>query len=366
MVGRALASLRRVRAVLWLELFYILRDRTSRALLAGVPALQLMLFGYAVNLDPHGVTLAISGESSSALLDLVGTDGRFRIVASGLPPGGAVRMVADGSALVGIELPAADASAGETPAAVARVVADAADPAAVRPALAALQSAFLQRVVAADHLGGGPRIDVEWRYNPEGRTAWSVVPGLAGAIVMISMLMLGALTLVREREQGTWEGLASSPAGSVEVLAGKLLPYLAFGVLQSGLVILLAHTLFALPIRGSLPLLLLASALTAAAYLAVGFALSAIMRTQMQAMQGAVFLYLPSMLLSGFMFPFEGMPRWAQVVGTAFPLTHFVRAARDLLLRGANGRAWTEVGWLAALAAACAIGALAAYRRQRR
>lgn len=361
MVGSALPSLRRVRAVMWLELFYILRDRTSRALLVGVPALQLVLFGYAVDLDPHGVTLAISGEVSPALLDLVGAGGRFRVVASGLPPGGAEQMVDDGRALVGIELPAADAPAGEAPAAAARVIADAADPAAVRPALAALQAAFLQRVVAADHLGGGPRIDVEWRYNPEGRTAWAVVPGLAGAVVMISMLMLGALTLVREREQGTWDSLASSPACAAEVLAGKLLPYMAFGVVQSGLVVLLAHLLFALPVRGSLTPLLLASALTAAAYLAVGFAVSAVTRTQMQAMQGAVFLYLPSMLLSGFMFPFEGMPRWAQAVGTAFPLTHFVRVARDVLLRGADGRAWTEVGWLAALAALCVAGAVAAY-----
>ncbi|HEY0207145.1 MAG TPA: ABC transporter permease, partial [Acetobacteraceae bacterium] len=281
MVGYTLASLRRIRGVMWLELLYILRDRTSRALLASVPALQLVLFGYAVNLDPHGVALAISGEATPALLDLVRAAGRFRVVASGLQPGGAERMVVDGRALVGIELPAADAPAGDASAPAARVTADAADPAAVRPALAALQAAFLQRVVEADHLGGGPRIEVEWRYNPEGRTAWAVVPGLAGAVVMISMLMLGALTLVREREQGTWDGLASSPAGAVEVLAGKLLPYLAFGVLQSGLVVLLAHLLFALPVRGSLPLLLLASALTAAAYLAVGFAVSAVTRTQM-------------------------------------------------------------------------------------
>ena len=359
-------TLRRVRAVIWLELLYVLRDRTSRALLVGVPALQLALFGYAVNLDPRGVTLAISGEASPALLELVGDGGRFRVVSSGLPPGGAGRMVADGRALVGIELANPEAEPADPPAPAARVIADAADPAAVRPALAALQTAFLQRVVAGDHLGDGPRIDVDWRYNPQGRTAWAVVPGLAGVVVMISMLMLGALTLVREREQGTWDSLASSPASAPEVLTGKLLPYLAFGVGQSGLVVLLAHLLFALPVRGSLVLLLLASALTAVSYLAIDFAVSAVTRTQMQAMQAAVFLYLPSMLLSGFMFPFEGMPRWAQAVGSAFPLTHFVRAARDVLLRGADGRAGVEVGWLAVLAATCAACALAAYGRQRR
>ncbi len=365
MVGEALSSLRRVRAVAWLELLYILRDRTSRALLAGVPALQLVLFGYAVNLDPHGVTLAVSGDASPALLAILEDAGRFRVVASGLSPGGAEPMVAGGRALVGIELPPADAPDGNPPPAAARVVADAADPAAVRPALAALRAAFLQRVVAADHLGGGPRVDVEWLYNPEGRTAWAVVPGLAGAVVMISMLMLGALTLVREREQGTWDGLASSPLRPAEAVAGKLLPYLLFGVGQSALVVLLARLLFALPVRGSVALLMLASALTAVAYLAVGVAVSAVTRTQMQAMQGAVFLYLPSMLLSSFMFPFEGMPRWAQAAGTTLPLTHFVRAARDVLLRGADGRAAVEVAWLTALAAFCTAGAAATYGRTR-
>jgi len=181
---------------------------------------------------------------------------------------------------------------------------------------------------------------------------------------MISMLMLGALTLVREHEQSTWDSLAFSLASAPEMLTGKLLPYLAFGVGQSGLVVLLARLLlFALPVRGSLALLLLASALTAVSYSAVGFTVPAVTRIQMQAMQTAVFLYLLSMLLSGSMFPFEGMPRRAQAVGSAFPLTHFVRAARDVLLRGADGRAGVRVGWLAALAAACAM---AAYDRQRR
>jgi len=294
-------------------------------------------------------------------------------------------MVAAGEALVGIELPAPgfgtpgplapgiQASGPQVPLpqaegppeADARVVVDAADPAAVRPALAALQIAFLQHVVASDHLGGGPRIEVEWRYNPNFRTVWAVVPGLAGAVVMISMLMLGALTLVREREGGTWDGLASSPLRAGEAVAGKLLPYLGFGIMQSLLVVELARLLFALPVQGSLALLLLASALTAAAYLAIGFAVSALTQTQMQAMQAAVFLYLPSMLLSGFLFPFEGMPRWAQAVGVLLPLTHFVRAARDVLLRGADARAWMEVGWLAVLAAGCAAGAGLAYERQR-
>ena len=359
-----MSAWRQFAAVVWLEWLFIARDRVSRALLAGVPALQLVLFGTAVNLDPHDLPLAIAGEASPGVLALVAETGRFRVVASGLEPGGAERMVQAGTALVAIELAGPPTEDDPSPP-LARVIADAADPAAVRPALGALQTAFLQRVIAADHLGGGPRIAVEWRFNPEGRTAWAVVPGLAGAVIMISMLMLGALTLAREREQGTWGSLACAPVSAATVACGKLAPYLVFGVGQGGIIVLLAWAVFGVPVRGSLALLMLAAAFTAAAYLAVGFAVSVLARTQMQAMQAAVFLYLPSMLLSGFVFPFEGMPRWAQWIGGALPLTHFVRAARDVLLRGANDRAWAETGWLALLAGICMAGAVLAYARRR-
>ncbi len=355
---------RQFAAIVWLEWLFIARDRVSRALLVGVPALQLVLFGATVNLDPHDLPLAIAGETTPGLLAVIAETGRFRVVAADLPAGSAERMVEAGAALVAIEL--SGPPTGDGPARpLARVIADAADPAAVRPALGALEVAFLKRVIAAEHLGGGPRIDVEWRYNAEGRTAWAVVPGLAGAVIMISMLMLGALTLAREREQGTWESLASAPVGAATTAFGKLAPYLVFGIAQGGIVVLLAWALFDVPVRGSLPVLLVATVLTAAAYLAVGFAVSALARTQMQAMQAAVFLYLPSMLLSGFVFPFEGMPRWARWIGEALPLTHFVRAARDVLLRGADGRAWTEAAWLGLLAAVCTAGAVLAYARRR-
>lgn len=360
--------LSRILAVARVEALHVLRDRTSRSLLVVVPAMQLLLFGYTVNLDPRHVPVAVAGgspEQVSSAVRLIEASGYFRIVGSGLASGAAERLVASGGAAVGIELPSLRDSADEDAPDVPRVVVDAADPAAVRPAMAALETAFLRRVVEADHLGGGPRVEVEWRHNPDGLTAWAVVPGLAGAVVMISMLMLGAFALVREREAGTWEGLVASPLTAAEALVGKLLPYLPLGVLQSALVVLLAHLLFALPVRGSFALLLLAAGLCAACYLAVGFAVSAVTRTQMQAMQAAVFLYLPSMLLSGFMFPFEGMPGWARAVGLCLPLTHFVVAARDVLLRGADGRAWGGVGWLLLILPACAALALAAYRLRR-
>jgi len=177
-------------------------------------------------------------------------------------------------------------------------------------------------------------VNVEWLYNPTGRTAWTIVPGLVGVVVMISMLMLGALTLVRERERGSWETLLVTPVTPLEVLVGKLSPYMMIGTTQAVVVIAVARLLFDLPVRGNVWALLAAVPVYATAHLALGFIFSALAQNQLQAMQGAVFFYLPSMLLSGFMFPFPRMPLWARTLGELLPLTHFVRTARGVLLRG--------------------------------
>jgi ABC-2 type transport system permease protein len=359
--------LSRIGAVMRLEALHILRDRTTRSLLLVVPAIQLLLFGYAVNLDARNVTIAVAGDAGrTAVLSLIHETGRFSVIADGLDRGGAERLVERGEAKVGLELPPpAERLNDDAVAPTPRLIVDATDPAAVRPALAALESAFLRRVIAETRLGGVPMITTEWRYNPERRTAWSIVPGLAGAVVMISMLMLGALTLVREREQGTWEALLASPLTAADMLVGKLLPYLVIGVMQSAVIILLAHLLFALPVRGAIDILLLAAGLSAGCYLAVGFSISCITRTQMQAMQVAVFLYLPSMLLSGFLFPFEAMPHWARTIGACLPLTHFVRVSRDVLLRGgASVGLPSDMAWLTGLTLLCGVVALAFYRRR--
>ena len=241
---------------------------------------------------------------------------------------------------------------------------DATDAAAVRPALAALETAYWRRLAGAAS-AGAPAMEVERLYNPSGRTAWTIVPGLAGVIVMISMLMLGALTLVRERERGSWETLLATPVDAADALVGKLAPYLVIGTLQAAVVIGIARILFDLPVRGDLAALLVAAPLYAAAHLALGFAFSAVAESQMQAIQGAVFFYLPSMLLSGFMFPFDGMPAWARAIGNALPLTHFVRAARGVLLRGEGAAFVAHEMWPVALFALVATGAaLVAYRRR--
>jgi ABC-2 type transport system permease protein len=182
---------------------------------------------------------------------------------------------------------------------------------------------------------------------------------------MITMLMLGALTLVREREQGSWEGLLATPITAVDALLGKLTPYIVVAMAQAAVVIALARLLFDVPMLGNVTALVVASAVFALAHLTLGFALSALAQSQIQAIQAAVFFYLPSMLLSGFMFPFEGMPGWAQSLGNALPLTHFVRSARGVLLKGYGAREVIAEMWpVAVFAVGAAFVAVAAFRRQ--
>ena len=246
-----------------------------------------------------------------------------------------------------------------------QVVVDATDPAAVRPALAALENAYWRHAAQLYAIGPVPSVRVEWLYNPDGRTAWTIVPGLAGVVVMISMLMLGALTLVRERERGSWETLLATPVDAVDALVGKLSPYVIIGTVQAAVIIGIARLLFDLPATGDLWALLIAVPLYSAAHLILGFAFSALAESQLQALQGAVFFYLPSMLLSGFMFPFLGMPAWARSIGEMLPLTHFVRATRSVLLKGEGASLVArEMAPVAIFTLVAAVLALAAYRRR--
>lgn len=359
----------RLRAVARLECLQLLRDRTSIALIVIVPAIQLVLFGYAVNLNPKNIPLAIARQHDGSLDQLQRTiegTGYFTIVADGLPSGAAERMVRAGTALVGIELPRRESSDADAPAIEPRIIVDATDPATVRPALAALESAYWRQLAQRSPLVlTPPTVEVNWLYNPESRTAWMLVPGLVGVVVMISMLMLGALTLVRERERGTWETLLVTPTTASEVLLGKLSPYVIIGTIQAGVVIAVARLLFALPVAGNVWALVAVVPLYATAHLMLGFIFSELAENQLQAMQGAVFFYLPSMLLSGFMFPFHGMPPWARMIGEALPLTHFVRAARGVLLRGeGTGFVVSEMVPIAIFTLLATGIALAVYRRR--
>jgi len=362
------STLRRIAAIARIETLFIRGDRATLGLILVVPALQIVLFGYAVNFNPRDVPIAIARAAPDGALSAAIEDTHyFRIVADGLANGVAEQHVRSGAALIGVELgePAAADDAWSFTRSGPRLIVDTSEPSTVRPAVLALETAWLRHSLLATGFDAPPALDVDWLYNPDGASAWALIPGLAGVVVMISALLLGALTLVRERERGTWETLLVTPVRPGEALLGKLAPYVLLGVLQAGVVIALGHALFGVPVKGSVALLLGASALFAAAHLTLGFALSALAQTQVQAVQAAVLFYLPSMVLSGFMFPFEGMPRWARAIGQALPLTHFVRAARGVLLRGAGGAEVAAELWPVTLfLAAAALLALVAYRRR--
>jgi ABC-2 type transport system permease protein len=358
-VSRTLAITPRMLAIMRVELLKLLFDRTSLGLILMVPVVQIVLFGYAVNLSPANVPVVIA--SSCRQWDAMVRDGLseaavFRIVSTRPSASQTMAYLSDGRARIAVECAQPNSI---------RLTADGTDPLEVRAALGVLQTSLLKRVLRVVVGFDAPTPEIKWLYSPESRTAWFLAPGLIGVVVMISMLMLGALTLVREREEGSWEGLLASPVTAVDALAGKLTPYVVIALAQTLAIIVLAQLLFAVPVRGELPALLLSSAVFAVAHLTLGFGISAVAHNQTQAIQGAVFFYLPSMLLSGFMFPFESMPAWAQFAGRCLPLTHFVRYSRAVLLKGfGTQELWTQMWPVVVFAAVSTLLSLFVFRRQ--
>ena len=357
--ARLIRHLRIIGAVARVEALRLLLDRASIGLIVIVPAVQLVLFGYAVNLSPKNIPLVISPSCGpqAQLIERVALEtGMFRLVSRAPALSTSSQYISAGRALAG-----ADCRAGTA----LTLVADGSNPSALSTALAVLGSALLRETLGTESTHGISLPPTQWLYNPQARSAWFLAPGLVGVIVMITMLMLGSLTLVREREQGSWEGLLATPVTAGDALIGKLAPYLLVAVIQASVVVALASLLFNVPLRGSVSALLLASVVFALAHLALGFCLSALATNQVQAMQGAVFFYLPSMLLSGWMFPFEGMPRWARELGNVLPLTHFVRAARGVLLKGYGADQVLAETWpVATFCVGAACIALVSFRRQ--
>ena len=366
----------RVVAVLRKELVQLRRDRLTFAMLIGVPIMQLVLFGYAINGDPRQLPTALvaldDGPLVRAIVRAAENTGYFRIVAS-VSDGDAERMVDAGQVQFAIVVPA-DFSRrllrGEKPALA--VYADATDPAATGPAVAALQSlpalALTHELTGAlAHLRPGEapfELRLHRRYNPEGLTAYNVVPGLMGVILTMTLVMMTAMAMTRERERGTLENLLATPVRPLEMMIGKILPYVLIGYAQVLIVFTAARLLFEVPMAGSFALLSAMVLLFITATLAVGFTFSTIARSQMQSMQMTMFYFLPNILLSGFMFPFRGMPRWAQIIGEALPLTHFLRIVRGIMLKG-NGLAqlWPEAAAIAAFIAVVGTVAMLRYRQ---
>ena len=342
------------------EFIQLKRDRLTFGMIVGIPVIQLTLFGYAINSDPKHLPTALliaeQSEFSRSILASMRNSEYFEFVGEAADEADARRMLATGRAQFVVTIPA-DFSRrlvrGEHPALL--VEADATDPQATGNAIAALsqlgQSALVHDLTGplAPLAAQPPAFEVRTHalYNPEAVTQYNIVPGLMGVILTMTMVMMTALAITRERERGTMENLLATPATALEVMTGKIVPYVAIGLVQVSIILFLARVLFGVPMAGSVVLLYGAVLLFIATNLTLGLTFSSIARNQLQAMQMTFFFFLPSMLLSGFMFPFRGMPGWAQAIGEVLPLTHFLRIVRGILLKG-NGFARGAAGGLAA------------------
>lgn len=343
----------RLLAIFIKEFQQMVRDRLSFATAIGVPVLQLILFGYAINTDPKGLPTALvsydNGALARSLAASIQNSGYFKI--SHLPANEAEAevLMAEGRIQFMLVIPpdfSERVIRNEHPAVL--LAADATDPSAAGNALAALAS-LSQSALRWDlhgslaYLQGRPapfEVRVHRRYNPEGLSRYNIVPGLIGTILTMTMVMLTGLAMTRERERGTMENLLATPARPLEVMLGKILPYVVIGYLQLSIILLAAFLLFEVPMLGNPLLLMCMIGLFIITNLAVGFTFSTIAKNQLQAMQMTFFFFLPSILLSGFMFPFRAMPLWAQYLGEVLPLTHFLRIVRGILLKGSG---WHDV-----------------------
>jgi len=370
-------SFSRFMAILMKEFVQMRRDRLTFAMIIGIPILQLVLFGYAINSDPKSLPTAVvdydKSEFSRSIIRGLENTRYFSMTESPMSEPEADRLLSRGDVQFAVIFPS-DFSRrllrGEKPELL--VAADATDPAATGNALAAL-SQLGTTVLRYDLVGTlaqrareEPPFDlvIQRRYNAEGITQYNIVPGLLGVILQMTMVMMTAFAVTRERERGTFENLLATPALPLEVMTGKIVPYIVVGFIQSAIILGAARLLFDVPMFGSLVLLFLAMMLYIASLLAMGFTISTLARNQLQAMQMTFFFFLPSLLLSGFMFPFRGMPEWAQMLGEIFPLTHFLRIVRGILLKGNVSNEVLPHLWpIALFLVAVAALALVRYRR---
>ena len=367
----------RVAAVMIKEFKQLTRDRLTYAMMLVLPVVQLLLFGYAINTEPrHLPTAVLVREDSVFARSVVGAmtrSGYFQLVAQARSPAELDQMIRQGRVQFAVTIP------GDFTRRVARgdhaqilVEADATDPAATGGAVAALAALPAQALahdlkgaMAPRGGGGAPfQVVVHARYNPQAITAYNIVPGLLGVILSMTLVMMTALSVTRETERGTMESLLATPVEPLEVMAGKLAPYVAIGVVQTVIILGLARFLFGVPMEGGWAGLTMGIGLFIIGSLALGFLISTAARSQLQAMQMSVFYIFPSILLSGFMFPFRGMPAWARVLGEAIPVTHFLRVVRGALLKGQGlGDMWRELAALLAFVCVVTALAMARYRR---
>ncbi len=350
-------SLHRFFAIIRKEFIQMRRDRLTFAMMFGIPIIQLILFGYAINTDPKHLPMAILSTDNSQFVrsfaHALEQSQYFTVVDQFEHEDEARQALARGDVQFVLSLPSDFSQRlvrGERPPMLMEV--DATDPSAVSSAVQVVnevaRTAFdrdlegpLQKFTAQP---GPAELRIHLMYNPDRLTQYNIVPGLMGVVLTMTMVVITALAVTRERERGTMESLLATPAVPIEVMTGKIIPYIVVGYVQVTVILLAARVLFQVPMVGNLGLLYLGALCFIAATLAVGITISTLATNQLQAMQMSFFFFLPSLLLSGFMFPFRGMPEWAQTLGETLPLTHFLRVLRGIMLKG-NGFAdsWPDL-----------------------
>ena len=377
MTRLSIFSLARLWAMVVKEFIQMRRDRLTFGMMIGIPLIQLMLFGFAINSDPkHLATAVLMADRTvhaRTVLQAIRASGYFDFVREVTSEGEGGELLARGEVQFLVTVPTGfsrELLRGERP--VLLIEADATDPAATGNAVASLKALLgsalqhdLQGVLSTSAGSAEPfELRIHPRYNPEGVTQYNIVPGLMGVVLTMTMVMITGLAITRERERGTMENLLSMPTRPLEVLIGKIIPYILVGYVQVGLILLAARFIFNVPMVGSLILLLSVVMVFIVANLAVGITFSTIASNQLQAVQMTFFFFLPSILLSGFMFPFRGMPRWAQLIGEILPLTHFLRIVRGVLLKG-NGpvEMWPQIWQIGLFALVAVVIAVMRYRR---
>jgi ABC-2 type transport system permease protein len=349
-------SLRRLQAIVMKELRQMRRDRITLAMIVGIPVMQLVLFGYAINLNLRGLAAGVADQANTAasravVMDMVAT-GVIEPEVSARTPQELMERLRRGEISVGVVVPPDFERRRFEGREAVQVLVDGSDT-VVQSAAAQLAQMPLDpkpilntrplREGSTGPVAAG-QISVVSFYNPERRSAINIVPGLIGIILTMTMVMFTAVAIVRERERGNMELLIATPVSSTELMVGKVLPYAGIGLIQTTLVLLLGVWLFDVPIRGSLVDVYVAAILLIIANLALGLLISTKAQSQFQAMQMTFFVFLPSILLSGFMFPYAGMPRIVQWLAEVLPLTHFLRLIRGIMLRGATlAELWPEV-----------------------
>lgn len=337
--------LRRSYAMLVKEFIQLRRDRVSFAMIVMLPVMQLMLFGYAINTTPHNLPSAVLLQEDSdlarSILKALENTAYFRFLYEVHDVDDFDNLLKSGKVLFGVEIPRGFERAvrrGDKPALL--VAADATDPVAASAAIGSL-GMVVQTALKHDlYIGDPPEMPFEIRaharYNPAAASSLNIVPGLVGTILTMTMLIFTSLSVTREVERGTMESLLSMPIRPVEVMFGKIIPYVLVGFVQAFLIIGIGVGLFGVPVLGNLFLLALLSTLFITTNLSIGYTISTLVQNQLQAMQMSMMFFLPSILLSGFMFPFAGMPVWAQYLGECLPLTHYLRIVRAIMLKGAT------------------------------